>query len=111
MQTPAPSTLQASAPPEAAWDWQRLALAHGWRPRRRAWRPRLGRTLGFWLGGVVGGAAGCLFGAGMEYQSTLAVTPSVIGWSIYYGTLGASMGVLLGLLGERFAASHRVPKK
>jgi hypothetical protein len=64
-------------------------------------RPRFDRTLGFWLGGAVLGTAGCLLGACVPYRHPVAVMANVLGWGLFLGCLGASLGVLLGLWAER----------
>jgi hypothetical protein len=61
----------------------------------------LARTIGFWLGGFILGAAGCLWGASMPYQHPMGVAVSIVWWGIYFAFLGASLGALLGLWAER----------
>jgi hypothetical protein len=58
-------------------------------------------SLGFWLGGISLGAAGCILGACMPYQRPVAVAMSVVWWGVYLGCFGASLGALLGLLTGR----------
>jgi len=59
------------------------------------------RTTGFWLGGVILGAAGCFWGASMPCEDPVGVALSGLWWGIYLGFLGASIGALLGLWAER----------
>ena len=63
-------------------------------------RLRFDRTIGFCLGGVVLGTAGCLLGAAMPYRHPVAVAANVLWWGIFLGCLGASLGALLGLWAE-----------
>jgi hypothetical protein len=58
-------------------------------------------TVGFWLGGVALGIAGCLFGACLPYRHPVAVTISTIWWSIYFGCFGCWLGALIGTLTKR----------
>jgi hypothetical protein len=73
--------------------------------KRASRRPRLGPTLGFWLGGAVLGTAGCIVGAWMPYRHPVAVTANVLWWGLFLGCLGASLGALLGLWAEQTPAS------
>jgi hypothetical protein len=84
LRNPSPSPI-----PPRAGGWTRA-------PRLR----RLGRTLGFWLGGAVLGTAGCLLGATVPYRHPVAVTANVLWWGLFLGCLGASLGALLGLWAE-----------
>jgi hypothetical protein len=54
-------------------------------------------TIGFWLGGLVLGTAGCILGVWMPYRHPVAVTISVIWWGIYVGCSGAAFGALFGM--------------
>ena len=65
------------------------------------------RTIGFWLGAVAFGIGGGIVGAGMPYQRPVAVTISVLWWSIYCGCFGAGIGALLGLCFERVSPAAR----
>ena len=56
-------------------------------PRRRWSRI----TLGFWLGGILFGTAGCILGASLSYHHPVARVISVLWWGIYWGCLGASL--------------------
>jgi hypothetical protein len=89
-----PTSAPLSGPPEI-------------RARPVAVRPlRFDRTLGFWLGGFVLGAAGCLMGACVPYHRPVAVTASALWWGLYFGCLGANLGAWIGLLAERISASQ-----
>jgi hypothetical protein len=69
---------------------------------RRALRRRYNRiTLGFWLGGIILGTAGCLLGAALPYHHPMARVISALWWGIYAGCLGACLGALPGLFLER----------
>jgi hypothetical protein len=57
--------------------------------------------IGFWLGGILLGAAGCLLGARMPYHHPVAVTLSVVWWGVFCGCSGAVAGALLGMWAER----------
>ena len=70
-------------------------------PAANAVHRRFNRTIGFWLGGVLLGAGGCLLGASMPYQHPVGVAVSILWWGIYCGCLGVSLGALLGLWAER----------
>jgi hypothetical protein len=75
-------------------------------PSRRG--PNLSpRTVGFWVGGVVVGTAGCILGAAMPYHHPVAVTVNVLWWGVFLGCLGASIGGLVGL----WAESTRRPRE
>jgi hypothetical protein len=80
-------------------------------PAGNSRRPRFSRvTIGFWLGGVVLGVAGCVFGACMPYHHPVAVTVSGLWWGVYCGCLGASFGALAGLCaGPALVCPPRVP--
>jgi hypothetical protein len=58
-------------------------------------------TVGFWLGGVVLGTAGCLYGAWQPYSHPVAVTTSTLWWGIYFGSFGCWLGALIGTLTKR----------
>ena len=60
---------------------------------------------GFYLGGVVLGAAGCILGACLHYEYPVSVTISILWWGIYLGCLGASIGALFGLCRDGAPAS------
>ena len=70
-------------------------------PAAKPLRRRFNRTIGFWLGGVLLGAGGCLWGASMPYEHSVGVALSIFWWGIYLGCLGASLGALLGMWAER----------
>jgi formyltetrahydrofolate deformylase len=53
-------------------------------------------TLGLFLGALVFGTAGCIFGARMPYSHPVAVAISVVWWGIYLGCLGAAIGAGVG---------------
>jgi hypothetical protein len=78
---------------------------HKWPPPANLFRRRLQPiTIGFWLGGVALGTAGCVLGACMPYSHPVAVTISIFWWGIYLGCFGASVGALLGLCAEQSPA-------
>jgi hypothetical protein len=88
-----------------AGDWQSVVHPCDSRPTPDVLRREFRRvTIGFWLGGVVLGAGGCILGACMPYHHPVAVTLSVLWWSTYLGCLGASIGAWLGLLSDRTPA-------
>ena len=69
-----------------------------WQPAAKPSR-RLSRvTIGFWLGTVALGTAGCILGACMPYRHPVAVTISVLWWGAYFGCFGASVGAGIGAL-------------
>jgi len=68
-------------------------------------RLRFDRTIGFWLGVIVSGTAGCIIGASAPYHHPVAVTMSALWWGIYFGAFGGSVGALIGLLTESAAAA------
>ena len=81
------------------------SVTEGTREPHRVPRGRGSRiTLGFWLGGIIFGKAGCIFGASLSYHDPVARVLSVLWWGIYWGCLGASLGALPGLFLERSSA-------
>src|SRR5262245_14267709 len=70
-------------------------------PAANAVHRRFNRTIGFWLGGVILGAGGCLLGASMRYEHPVGVAVSILWWGIYFGCFGMNVGALLGLWAER----------
>ena len=60
-------------------------------------RPRDRVSVGFWIGAVTLGIAGCVLGGYMPYQHPVATTMSVIWWGIFMGCFGGSLGGLLAL--------------
>jgi hypothetical protein len=68
-------------------------------------RLRFDRTIGFWLGVIVSGTAGCIIGASAPYHHPVAVTMSMLWWGIYVGCFGGSVGALIGVLTERTPAA------
>src|SRR5438876_637762 len=80
--------------------------AAGNRERKSAGRgPRFARaTIGFWLGGVILGTVGCIFGVCMPYRHPVAVVLSAVWWGIYLGCFGGSVGALLSLWTTRTPA-------
>jgi anti-anti-sigma factor len=66
-------------------------------------------AVGFWLGGLALGTAGCVLGACMPYRHPVGVALSVFWWGVYLGCLGASIGAgaggLFGPLWDRSPAS------
>jgi hypothetical protein len=82
-------------------EWQRAESPPRERPAANPRRRRFARdTLGFWLGGILLGVGGCLYGASRPYQYPVGVAVSVLWWGIYCGALGASIGALVGLWAE-----------
>jgi hypothetical protein len=68
------------------------------REQQRVPRRRWSRiTLGFWLGGIICGTAGCILGASLSYHHPVARVLSVLWWDIFCGCFGASFGALPGL--------------
>jgi hypothetical protein len=55
------------------------------RETTRAISRRFHRGIGFWLGGVILGAGGCLWGASMPYQHPVGVAISILWWGIFFG--------------------------
>jgi hypothetical protein len=84
-------------------------LAPPQRPRRAAtafWR-RLDRVaLGFWLGALALGAAGCMLGARVPCRHPVAWAVSVLWWGIYLGCFGASLGALVAVVTDRTRADR-----
>jgi hypothetical protein len=70
----------------------------------RAIRRRFNRAVGFWLGGIILGVGGCLFGASMPYHHPVGVLVSVLWWGLYFGCFGTSIGALLGLRADQYPA-------
>jgi hypothetical protein len=75
-----------------------------WEPQRDPARRGNRITLGFGLGGILLGTAGCIFGASLSSHHPVAWVLSVLWWGIYCGCLGASLGALPGLFLERSSA-------
>ena len=82
-------------------DWQTAIRSHNRQPTEDPGRRRFDRDRGFWLGGAMFGAGGCLFGASLPCELPVAVVASVLWWGIYIGCFGMSIGALLGLWAER----------
>jgi hypothetical protein len=69
------------------------------RKRRTADQRQWNRvTVGFCVGGIAMGIAGCVLGAYMPYQHPVGISISVLWWGIYLGCLGASIGAGIGEL-------------
>jgi len=69
---------------------RRIRISSTIAAKKAEWQPgscrRFDRiTLGFWLGGVLLGTAGCLLGAAMPYHHPVARVISVLWWGIYCG--------------------------
>ena len=78
--------------------WRGAVRSYHGQPAADLCRRRFNRVaLGFWLGGLVLGTGGCIFGTCQPYQHSVAVTISVLWWGIYFGCFGASIGALVGL--------------
>jgi hypothetical protein len=90
---------------EATDDWQESARPRTYQAADHAYRRRFdGVAVGFWLGGLVLGTAGCILGACMPYRHPVAVTISVVWWGIYLGCSGAGFGALFGMWIDRTPA-------
>jgi hypothetical protein len=87
-------TARANAPESV--DPNELQPAADARGRRFSWA-----TIGFFLGGLVLGTAGCILGTGMPYRHPVAVTMSILWWGLYLGCAGASFVALIGLWMDR----------
>jgi hypothetical protein len=86
-------------------DWQMAVRPHEGQPAANSFRRRFNRGIGFWLGGVLLGAGGCLFGASMPCEHPVGVALSVLWWGIYFGCLGMNLGALVGLWAEQAPAA------
>jgi hypothetical protein len=53
--------------------------------------------IGFWLGTISLGVAGCILGARMPYHHPVAVAISVVWWGLFCGCSGGVVGALLGM--------------
>jgi hypothetical protein len=96
-----------AAPSVAAQShWQRPNRAHTSQSdtHRSRFNPT---TIGFWLGGLLGGAAGCAYAASLPYRYPVGVTVGELWWAIYLGCLGASLGALLGMFVPGASKPHR----
>src|SRR5262249_18314091 len=62
---------------------------------------RFDRSIGFWLGGALLGACGCILGGSRPHRHSVALTISVLWWGIYIGCWGAGIGALLGWWAEQ----------
>jgi hypothetical protein len=65
---------------------------------------RSDRTIGFWLGAIVLGIAGCIFGGSMPYHHPVGIAISILWWGLFYGCFGACIGALAGLWTEQIPA-------
>src|SRR5262249_28363514 len=54
-------------------------------------------TIGFWIGAIALGIAGCVLGGYMPYQHPVATAMSIFWWGIFMGCFGGSLGGLLAL--------------
>jgi hypothetical protein len=68
-------------------------------------------ALAFRIGVVVLGAAGLLLGACMPYSHPVALSISVLWWSVFLGCLGGSLAVVACVLSERAPASVPAPRR
>ena len=64
-------------------------------------------SLGFWLGAATFGTGGAILGACMPYHHAVSIAISMIWWGIYIGSLGASLGALVGLFTQCAPSSGR----
>jgi hypothetical protein len=88
--------------PPGTWEWQGAASPRtGPGDANPFRRPSDRVTLGFQLGGLALGAAGCLLGACLPDERPAAVALSVLWWGLYLGCLGAGLGALVALFTER----------
>jgi hypothetical protein len=70
----------------------------GYEKTRRAVHPRFDVVaIGFWLGAVSLGIAGCTLGVFMSSSHPVGRVVSMIWWGLYGGSFGASIGALVGL--------------
>jgi hypothetical protein len=106
--TPRATEFRSPAPfPSSTghWEWQRADSPRTGPDAFNPFRLRLDRvTLGLRIGGLTAGAAGCLLGACLPYERSVAVALSVFWWGLYLGCFGASLGALLALGTQRTAA-------
>jgi hypothetical protein len=86
-------------------DWQRPVRPPRRPPTARPFRLRFDRGVGYCLGGVVLGTAGCLLGARMPYYHPVAVALSVVWWGLFWGGFGTWLGALVGMLAETAPAA------
>jgi hypothetical protein len=96
LRNPPPSPIPPSTWEEPGADPPRTGPGEANPFRRRFARV----TLGFLVGGLALGTAGCLLGACMPYKRPAAVAMSVLWWGIYLYCFGASLGALLALFTE-----------
>ena len=102
--TPRPTRLRNPSPfpiTTSTWEWQRADYPRTGQGEANPFRRPFDRlTLGFRIGGLALGMAGCILGACMPYERPVAVAMSVLWWGLYLGCLGASLGALLALFTE-----------
>jgi hypothetical protein len=72
--------------------------------KRGIGRRRFDRGIGAWLGGIVVGTGGCIFGASLSYHHPVGVVVSVLWWGLYFGSFGMCLGALLGMWAEPIPA-------
>jgi hypothetical protein len=78
---------------------QRALRPRGWQPAANAIRRRFDLVaIGFWLGAFALGAGGCIIGACLPYRHPVAVTICVLWWGIYFGSFGAWLGAVIGMV-------------
>jgi hypothetical protein len=81
------SARGAAAVAAAQRDWQRTARAHTSQPG--TYRCRFNpTTIGFWLGGLVLGIAGCIYAASLSYRHLVGAVVGLLWWAVYCGCLG-----------------------
>jgi hypothetical protein len=86
-----------------SWDWDddvRTEVARIGQ-RAKAARPRTGRAIGPWLGGIVLGVGGYILGVCMPYSHPVGLTISAFWWAIYFGCFGIWLGSVLGMFTQR----------
>jgi hypothetical protein len=88
-----------------SWDWQEAVNPRFRHPLTNAVRRRFDRVTGSWLGGILLGIGGCIFGTCTSYRHPVGVTISALWWGIYFGCFGIWLGSAFGMLAERVRSS------
>ena len=101
-----PRNPPPSPVPEGDGGWPRVVGTHRGQATANRGRHRFDRALGFWLGGVLWGAGGCLVGLALPHERPVGVAVSALWWGTYLGCFGASIGALFGLLAEHLRLLH-----
>jgi len=103
-----PHSTDLPGPPPSSQSATKEARRRAVRSPNALFRRRFGRTAGFWVGGALLGAGGCVLGGCMPYRHPVAVTISALWWGVYLGCFGAWIGALLGLWAEQ---THAPPSR